>query len=378
MAQLKYWNGTAWVDAVIGAQGTQGPQGVQGLQGPQGTQGLQGIQGVQGTQGIQGIQSMQGTTGIQGIQGVTGASGVSSSYFEYKIDANSTTNTQPANGDIRYSNATQINSTALYINHLTSKNIDIDMFLALLKVNDNVFIQDANDSNNYQKFKVSGTINPGNNTYVQIPVTYVEGLGLGTTGFPNNHSVILVTTAVGIQGTTGTQGLLGLQGTQGVQGTTGIQGLLGLQGSSGYVGLDGAQGTQGTQGLQGTQGVQGIQGAQGVQGSQGTQGLQGVGTFYTYSSNPPSSPAVGDRWVDSDDGVSYTYTYDGDSYAWVELNAIGYAGLQGIPGPQGITGIGAQGLQGSLGIQGINGIQGPTGSAVYDLDQAVISMQVFR
>ena len=27
MAQLKYWNGSAWVDAVIGAQGPQGPQG---------------------------------------------------------------------------------------------------------------------------------------------------------------------------------------------------------------------------------------------------------------------------------------------------------------------------------------------------------------
>jgi hypothetical protein len=117
---------------------------------------------------------------------------------------------------------------------------------------------------------------------------------------------------------------------------------------------------------------------QGIIGATGAQGIQGPGTFYTYSTTPPSSPAVGDRWVNSNDGISYTYTYDGDSYAWVELNAIGYAGVQGVPGPQGITGIGAQGLQGSLGTQGLTGIQGTIGSAVYDLDQAVISMQVFR
>ena len=308
-----------------GTQGVQGNQGTQGIQGNQGTTGIQGNQGTQGTQGVQGvqgIQSMQGTTGIQGIQGVTGASGVSSSYFEYRVDANSQTNSQPSNGHLRYNNATQTSATAIYVNHLTHLGVDIDMFLALLQVNDNVFIQDLNNSNNYQQFKVNGAIIIGSNTYVQIPVTLVASGGTGTTGFPNNHQVILVTTAVGIQGTTGTQGLSGLQGTQ---------------------------------------------------------GLQGPGTFYTYSSTPPASPAVGDRWVDSDDGVSYTYTYDGNSSAWVELNAIGYAGLQGVPGPQGILGnTGIQGLQGTLGLQGPNGLQGVTGSAIYDLDQAVISMQVFR
>ena len=33
MAQLKYWDGSAWVDAVIGAQGTQGNNGTQGTDG---------------------------------------------------------------------------------------------------------------------------------------------------------------------------------------------------------------------------------------------------------------------------------------------------------------------------------------------------------
>jgi hypothetical protein len=34
MPQLKYWNGTAWVDAVVGAQGPSGPTGPTGPTGP--------------------------------------------------------------------------------------------------------------------------------------------------------------------------------------------------------------------------------------------------------------------------------------------------------------------------------------------------------
>lgn len=40
MPQLKYWNGSAWVNALIGAQGTTGTQGTQGAQGVQGTAGV--------------------------------------------------------------------------------------------------------------------------------------------------------------------------------------------------------------------------------------------------------------------------------------------------------------------------------------------------
>jgi hypothetical protein len=223
-------NSYAWVETsasgFVGAQGTQGNQGVTGAQ------------GTQGTQGVQGTIGLQGVIGTQGVQGITGASGVSSSYFNYKVDANSTANAQPSSGKLRYNNPAQISSTALYINHLTTGNIDIDMFLALLQINDNVFIQDSSNSNNYQQFKVSGAINPGNNTYVQVPVTYVDGLGTGLTGFADNYDVILVTTAVGIQGTigfTGNQGAQGPQGLQGVQGTQGLQGLQGILGTQGIV-----------------------------------------------------------------------------------------------------------------------------------------------
>ena len=34
MAQLKYWDGSAWVTAIVGAQGATGPQGLTGATGP--------------------------------------------------------------------------------------------------------------------------------------------------------------------------------------------------------------------------------------------------------------------------------------------------------------------------------------------------------
>lgn len=44
----------------------------------------------------------------------------------------------------------------------------------------------------------------------------------------------------------------------------------------------------------------------------------GSGGFY-YQPSPPVSPVVGDRWVDTDDNILYTYVFDGTSYQWVEF-----------------------------------------------------------
>lgn len=42
---------------------------------------------------------------------------------------------------------------------------------------------------------------------------------------------------------------------------------------------------------------------------------------HTYLSQPnvPSSPIEGDRWVDTENNILYTYYYDGTSYQWVEF-----------------------------------------------------------
>lgn len=50
-----------------------------------------------------------------------------------------------------------------------------------------------------------------------------------------------------------------------------------------------------------------------------TGGGGGSGGTFTYSTTAPSTPAAGDRWVDANSGIEYTYINDGNSSQWVEL-----------------------------------------------------------
>ncbi len=43
------------------------------------------------------------------------------------------------------------------------------------------------------------------------------------------------------------------------------------------------------------------------------------GTSFTYASSAPGGPVPGDRWVDSNTGIEYTYLNDGNSSQWVEF-----------------------------------------------------------
>jgi hypothetical protein len=222
-------NNNISLQGTTGAQGTQGILGAQGATGAQGETGIQGAigsQGTTGTTGAQGTTGSQGTTGAQGIQGFNGADGGSSSYYNYKVKTGQTSGDPGSGGYFIYNNATQTSATQLNIDHLTTLNVDIDVFLSLLKSGDTLIIQDENDSNNYQKFTVSGaeTIYPNN--YVEVPVTFASSGGTGTTGFANNAAVILVIVASGVQGVTGSQGATGAQGTTGSQGTQGLIGTI--------------------------------------------------------------------------------------------------------------------------------------------------------
>ena len=215
-------NGSISTSPVSGATGPQGPQGFQGATGPQGTNGTIGINGATGPQGFQGLQ---GATGPQG------QNGISISYYKYNARTNSQT-PPPSAKQIMWNNATQINSTILYVDHLTRDNVDIDVFLALITIGDSIVIQDENNSNNYQKWTVSGTPTIIPNDYVSIPVTYVTG----GYSFSNGHDIIFVPLSIGVagpQGNQGYQGPTGPQGNTGVQGPTGPQGVQGVQGATG-------------------------------------------------------------------------------------------------------------------------------------------------
>jgi hypothetical protein len=92
------------------------------------------------------------------------------------------------------------------------------------------------------------------------------------------------------------------------------------------------------------QGPTGATGAQGTAGSNGAQGIAGAPAI-TYSETAPSSPVVGDMWVDSNTGIEYVYVNDGTSSQWVNLSSPGYQTIQGTNGLQGI-----QGLQGTTAL----------------------------
>jgi hypothetical protein len=209
-------------------QGTQGLQGTQGTQGVQGVQGLQGLQGIQGVQGIQGLDGAFAGQGIQGVQGVQGLRGESTTYFQYTANTTSFAPV-PSAGNILWNNATQTSATILYVSHLTSNGVDVDLFLDAISIGDTIIVQDQANSLNYQQYVVSASVIVVPNSYVEIPVTYVGG----GYSFSNFQPLIFAFTSIGVQGTQGTQGL---QGTTGSQGSQGLQGLQGIQGVSGVSG----------------------------------------------------------------------------------------------------------------------------------------------
>jgi hypothetical protein len=361
--------GSQGIQGVIGPTGSQGVQGIQGEQGIQGPTGLQGIQGdigptgptgadstvqgptgptgptgadsfvpgptgPQGVQGIQGEQGIAGPTGPTGIvgptgsigdtgatgplgptgpTGATGADGNSSSFYQYQADTNQTSGT-PTSGHLYWNNATQISATSLVFSHLTSNNIDVDLFLSLLKTGDVIILQDASNSNNYQKWTLTAnpTVNP--NVSVTYAVAFDTSSGTGTTGFANNHQLIAVVQTVGVTGPTGPMGATGPTGADST-----------VPGPTGPTGPTGAQGDQGIVGPTGPQGIQGIQGETGAVG--------------------PTGPTGADSTVAGPTGPTGATGADST-----------------VAGPTGPTGADSTviGPTGPQGVQGIQGIQGPT------------------
>lgn len=66
MATIKYWNGSAWVYAVVGKQGPVGPTGATGPAGATGPIGATGSEGPTGATGPTGVTGPTGPTGPTG------------------------------------------------------------------------------------------------------------------------------------------------------------------------------------------------------------------------------------------------------------------------------------------------------------------------
>ena len=115
MAQLKYWDGSAWVTAVVGAQGPVGPTGPTGATGPSG--GPTGPTGATGSTGATGPTGPTGPTGATGATGPTGDTGPASA----GLGLYNNTGLRYLPGD-EYSDvvSTDVGKTLLVIGNLTS------------------------------------------------------------------------------------------------------------------------------------------------------------------------------------------------------------------------------------------------------------------
>jgi hypothetical protein len=254
--------------------------------------------------------------------------------FEYKADTSQTSGT-PSAGYVYWNNATQTSATQLVFSHLTSNNIDVDLFLGFLKTGDHVILQDENNSANYQKWTLTANPTIVTNTSVTYTVSLDSSSGTGTTGFANNHALIAVLQSVGVTGPTGPIGATGPTGAAStVQGPTGPTGAQGDQGTQGVAGPTGPQGVQGLQGIQGDIGPTGPTGAQGIQGDIGPTGPTGAASTVAGPTGPTGAAS----------------TVEGPT---------GPQGIQGIQGIQGVAG--PTGPTGSTGATGANGSTGPTG-----------------
>ena len=241
-----------------------------------------------------------------------------------------------------WNNATQVNATQLLVSHLTDDNIDIDIFLAQLKNTEQITVQDASNSANYQTWQINGsptnTFPGASNSYWTYPVTLIASGGTGATNFANNHNIFLALIS-GITGSTGPTGVIGVSGATGATGVVGVSGATGATGVVGVSGATGATGVVGVSGATGATGVAGIDGATGATGVAGVSGATGVVGV---------SGATGATGVAGLDGAT---------------GATG-AGATGATGPQGATGAGTAGVTGATGATGVGatGATGPGGS----------------
>lgn len=143
--------------------------------------------------------------GATGATGPTGPAGQSSSFFNYQAKLNNSfpPATTINNGHVKWNNPTQTDATQIAFSHIDNNGNDVDVFFALYKQGDIFIIQDQDNSNNYQKWRISGTPTIGSD-YIILPVTYIIGAGANT--FADNHQVIFVVTSLGLQGATGATG----------------------------------------------------------------------------------------------------------------------------------------------------------------------------
>ena len=137
------------------------------------------------------VDVTRGLTGSTGATGLDGAPGYSISAWKYKAKTSATSG-YPADGYILWNNATQASATSIIVAHINDDNLDIELILGFIGVGQKLFIQDRDDSAQYQIWTVSGTptlTGGGTSTaYYTYPVTLFSSAGAA---FSNNEQLLI-------------------------------------------------------------------------------------------------------------------------------------------------------------------------------------------
>src|SRR5580765_6375125 len=158
------------------------------------------------------VEQVSGPIGPQGPQGQTGAS---SSVFFYKADTHSTGTSDPGTGFLRWNNVNQQAATQLIVDRLTTDGFDALAYFRVTDIGDEIAIQDADFSYNYQVFAKTGAAVEFPD-YFAVPVAFLFSGGTGSFSHNTRLAVLLkVEGAIGPQGPGGAQGPMGPQGPTG-------------------------------------------------------------------------------------------------------------------------------------------------------------------
>jgi len=112
-----------------------------------------------------------------------------SNFYLYNNN-NGITTPPPSSGFIGYNDANQSLATIVYISHITSDNIDIEVYYSQLSILNDLYIQDKNNSLNFIKYNITG-LNIVNNSYIAINVSVISSGGNGSTSFGSGHNVLV-------------------------------------------------------------------------------------------------------------------------------------------------------------------------------------------
>jgi hypothetical protein len=113
-----------------------------------------------------------------------------SASFNYRFDGQSTGQSDPGSGKLRYNSTVLANVTALYVDRLTTDGLDTTAMFTAMKFNDEIIIQETALALRNQVFRLTGPGVVMGGDWFEIPVEFVVSNG---SPFNNNLYISVLT-----------------------------------------------------------------------------------------------------------------------------------------------------------------------------------------